>query len=144
MDSLFTAVGKKFDCEELNQDVDGRRPAQDFNNLGVPKRSWEFCSLANERDRPALALPRAQAIVDTLIMFGWRESRPNPLTERDHSPNVLQPANLANSTLATRVVRLSDESAITKLALLDQPLPGLLIRSRHSRASFPARRPMPS
>ena len=126
VDSLFTAAGKSFRSEELNQDVDGRRPAQDFNNLGIPKRSWEFCSLANERDRPALALPRAQAIVDTLMMFGWRESRQSPLTVRDESPNVLQPANLANSTVATRIVRLSDDSAITKLALADKPLPDLI------------------
>ncbi len=126
VDSLFAAVGKQFDSEELNQDGDGRRPAQDFNNLGAPKRSWEFCSLANERDRPALALPRAQAIVDTLMMFGWRESRPNPLTVRDDSPNVLQPANLANSTLATRVVRLSDDSALTRLALEHRLLPELI------------------
>ncbi|MEO5802448.1 MAG: DUF1553 domain-containing protein [Verrucomicrobiota bacterium] len=126
VDSLFAAVGKSLDPEELNQDADGRRPAQDFNNLGIPKRAWEFCSLANERDRPALALPRAQAIVDTLIMFGWRESRPNPLTVRDDSPNVLQPANLANSTLAVRVVRLSDDSALTRLALETRPLPELI------------------
>jgi hypothetical protein len=130
VDSLFAAVGKSFDSEQLNQDVDGRRPAQDFNNLGVPQRAWELCSLANERDRPALALPRAQAIVDTLAMFGWRESRPNPLTVRDDSPNVLQPANLANSTLAVRVARLSDDSAMTRLALEDRPLPELI------RASF--------
>ena len=57
VDSLFVAVGKSFDSEALTQDADGRRPAQDFNNLGVPKHSWELCSLANERDRPALALP---------------------------------------------------------------------------------------
>jgi hypothetical protein len=126
VDSLFAAAGKEFNSEELNQDADGRRPAQDFNNLGAPKRSWEFCSLSNERDRPALALPRAQAIVDTLIMFGWRESRPNPITVRDDSPNVLQPANLANSTLAVRVTRLSDDSAMTKLALVDRPLPDLI------------------
>jgi hypothetical protein len=126
VDSLFAAVGKSLASEELNQDVDGRRPMEDFNNLGVPKRAWEFCSLANERDRPALALPRAQAIVDTLMMFGWRESRPNPLTVRDDSPNVLQPANLANSTLAVRVVRLSDDSTMTRLALEDRPLPELI------------------
>ena len=126
VDSLFAAVGKSLDSEELNQDVDGRRAAQDFNNLGIPKRAWGFCSLANERDRPALALPKAQAIVDTLMMFGWRESRPNPLTVRDDSPNVLQPANLANSTLAVRVVRMSDDSALTKMALKNISLPELV------------------
>ena len=38
----------------------------------------ELISLSNERDRPALALPVAQSLIDLLISFGWRESRQNP------------------------------------------------------------------
>ena len=118
VDSLFAAVGKSFAAEEMNLDVDGRRPVKDFNNLGTPQRAWEFTSLSNERDRPALAMPKAQAIVDTLITFGWRESRQSPLSVRDHEPNVLQPAVVANSLVSYgRVTRLSDDSAITTLAL---------------------------
>jgi hypothetical protein len=127
VDSLFFAVGKSFDSEELNMDVDGRRPVKDFNNLGIPARAWEFTSLSNERDRPALSLPKAQAIVDILTTFGWRESRQSPLTVRDDSPNALQPATLANGVLGHgRVARLSDDSAITELSLQERPLSDLI------------------
>src|SRR6266540_1259 len=127
VDSLFAAVGKPFRSEELNMDVDGRRPVKDFNNLGTPARAWEFTSLSNERDRPALSMPRAQPIVDALCAFGWRESRQGPQTVRDHDPNVLQPAALANGLVANgRIARLSDDSAITALALQDRPLPELV------------------
>jgi hypothetical protein len=127
VDSLFAAVGKPFLSEELNMDVDGRRPVKDFNNLGTPAHAWEFTSLSNERDRPALSMPRAQPIVDALCAFGWRESRQGPQTVRDHDPNVLQPAALANGLVANgRIARLSDDSAITALALEDRPLPELV------------------
>src|SRR5262249_23737210 len=96
VDSLFLAVGKQFDAEEMNMDVDGRRPVKDFNNLGTPCRAWQFASLSNERDRPALSMPKAQQIVDTMMTFGWRESRQSPQTVRDDAPNVLQPASMAN------------------------------------------------
>ena len=127
VDSLFTAVGKPFNSEEMNMDVDGRRPVKEFNNLGVPAHGWEFASLSNERDRPALAMPGAQPIIDTLTTFGWRESRQSPQTVRDHSPNVLQPAALANGVLGNgRITRLSDDNVITALALDDRPLPDLV------------------
>ena len=127
VDSVFAAVGKSFNAEELNMDVDGRRPVKDFNNLGRPVRAWEFASLSNERDRPALAMPKAQPIVDLLAMFGWRESRQSPQTVRDHAANVLQPAALANGVLGNgRVARLSDDSALTALCLQDRPLLDLI------------------
>jgi hypothetical protein len=127
VDSLFATVGQRFACEEMNLDVDCRRPIKDFNNLGTPAHAWEFASLSNERDRPALAMPKAQSIVDTLIAFGWRESRQSPLTVRECSPNVLQPAALANGLLSNgRITRLSDENALTALALREQPLPELV------------------
>jgi hypothetical protein len=117
VDSLFSAVGKKFESEEMNMDVDGRRPVKEFNNLGKPYHSWEFASLSNERDRPALAMPRAQMISDTLSTFGWRESRQGAQTVRDDSPNVLQPAAIANGLLANgRITRLSDDHALTAVA----------------------------
>jgi hypothetical protein len=127
VDSLFVAVGKRFDAEEMNMDVDGRRPVKDFNNLGRPAHAWEFASLSNERDRPALAMPKAQLIGDTLTTFGWRESRQSPQSTRDHAPNVLQPAALANGLLANgRIARLSDDHALTAVALEDRPLPSLI------------------
>jgi hypothetical protein len=72
-------------------------------------------------------MPRAQPIVDTLTTFGWREARQSPQTVRDHNANVLQPAALANGLLGNgRITRLSDDSAITALALEDRPLPDLI------------------
>jgi hypothetical protein len=119
VDSLFAAVNKPLRAEELTFDPAGRSPADNFRNLGLPQRGWQFASLSNERDRPALSLPAAQNVIDVLITFGWRESRQNPLTERDDAANVLQPLELANGVVGARVASLSDDSAITQLALQD-------------------------
>jgi hypothetical protein len=126
VDSLFTAVGKEFGAEELNLDPDGRRPPTEFLNLGTPRRAWEFTSTSNERDRPALSLPVVQSVVDLLETFGWRPSRQDPITVRDETTTPLQPALLANGTVAARVARLSDDSAITALSLRDQPADTLI------------------
>jgi hypothetical protein len=126
VDSMFLAVGKSFGSEELCLDVDGRRPITEFLNLGTPRRAWEFTSLSNERDRPALSLPVAQSIVDVLTAYGWRESRQNPITVRDETPTPLQPLVLANGVVGNRITRLSDDSAITALCLNDRPLPDLV------------------
>ncbi|MDB6033906.1 MAG: hypothetical protein JWM16_4244 [Verrucomicrobiales bacterium] len=127
VDAMFAAVGKPFNAEEMNLDVDGRRPVKEFNNLGTPTRSWEFTSLSNERDRPALSMPKAQSIIDTLCTFGWRESRQSPQTVRENAPNVLQPATLANGQMVNgRIARLSDDNAFTALALKRLPLPELV------------------
>lgn len=128
VDSLFAAVGKPFRAEELNLDPDGRRPPTEFLNLGVPRRAWQFTSTSNERDRPALSLPVTQSLVDVLETFGWRPSRQDPITERDEATTPLQPALLANGVAAARVVRLSDDSAITALCLKDDEA-ATLIRS---------------
>jgi Protein of unknown function (DUF1553)/Protein of unknown function (DUF1549) len=126
VDSLFQVAGKEFGSEELCLDVDGRRPITEFLNLGTPRRAWEFTSLSNERDRPALSLPIAQSIVDLLTAYGWRESRQNPVTLRDETPTPLQPLALANGVVGNRVTRLSDDSAITTICLDDQPLTDLI------------------
>jgi hypothetical protein len=126
VDSLFAAVGKEFGAEELNLDPDGRRPQTEFLNLGTPRRAWEFTSTSNERDRPALSLPVVQGLVDVLETFGWRPSRQDPITVRDEATTPLQPALLANGTVAGRVVRLSDDGAITALCLEDQPAETLI------------------
>jgi len=66
-------------------------------------------------------MPRTQEIVDLLAAFGWRETRQNPQSERDHSSNVLQPAGLANGGVgAGRVTRLSEDCAVTELAVREQ------------------------
>ncbi|HLX61412.1 MAG TPA: DUF1553 domain-containing protein [Planctomycetota bacterium] len=127
-DSLFAASGKNFGSEELNFDVDSKETVDVFQNLGVPKRAWQFTSLSNERDRPALSLPVARTIMDVLVRYGWRESRQSPVSVRDDAPNVLQPAVLANGPAGNRIVRLSDDSALTQLCLQDQKPAELLAR----------------
>jgi hypothetical protein len=97
VDALFAASGNAMDAEELTLDSDARRPADSFVSLGVPRRAWMLASLSNERDRPSLNLPRAQAVVDVLEAFGWTGSRQNPRTDREADPNVLQPGVLGNS-----------------------------------------------
>ena len=148
VDSLFQVAGKEFDCEELNFDLDGRRPVKDFLNAGKPQRAWEFVGLSNERDRPALAKPAAQTITDVLLNFGWRDSRAEPRSTREEAPNVLQPASIANGILGARITRLSDDSAFTAMALHDQPLDQLITQlfqrvlsrapSEKERAAFAA------
>ncbi|MBG88618.1 MAG: hypothetical protein CMO80_17190 [Verrucomicrobiales bacterium] len=123
LDSLFAAVGKDLDSELLTLDNDYRRSISTFLNLGFPKRAWEFTTLSNDRDRPALSMPKTQAIIDLLKEFGWRETRQGARTVRDDSPNVLQPAALANGSVGNgRVSRLSDDCEITELCLTDQSL----------------------
>ena len=126
VDSLHQAVGKSIMSEELNLNSAGDRPPRQFLNLGKPRRAWEFTALMNERDRPALALPMAQSAVDVLTTFGWRQSRQSPLTARDDAPRAMQTLILANGILGTRIVRLSDDSAITELCLQDLSLEELL------------------
>jgi hypothetical protein len=117
VDSLFAISGKAMEAEELTMDVDGRRPARTFLNLGVPHRAWQLTSLSNERDRPALSIPKAQSVVDVLSVFGWRDSRQDAQTKRDHESNVLQPATVANGVLVKRFSQLSDNSAFTEVAV---------------------------
>lgn len=126
VDSLFAVVGKEFHSEELNLDPEGRQKMADMLNLGKPRRAWEFTSLSNDRDRPALSLPVAQSLIDLLAAFGWRDARQNPLTVRDETPTALQPLLLANGTVGSRITRLSDDSAVTALCLDQRPLPQLV------------------
>lgn len=115
VDSLYVISGKSMDSEALTLDPEGRRAATTFLNLGTPTRAWQLTSLSNERDRPALALPVAQSIVDVLLAYGWRDARPNPISVRDETPTVLQPMVLANGIVGNRACRLSDNSRVTEL-----------------------------
>jgi cytochrome c553 len=117
VDSLFAAAGKPLNVGEVSLDIDGARDLGNSISLGVPRRAWEFASTSNERDRPSLALPRVQAVVDALAAFGWRATRPDALTDRDTAPDVLQPAALSNGTVAVWLTRLSDDHAVARLAL---------------------------
>jgi hypothetical protein len=128
VDSLFAASGHEIDVEELTFDPDGRRPATTMISLGKPRRAWQFGSLSNERDRPSLALPRAQAVSDVLKAFGWSPGRPAPVHERETAPDVLQPGVLANSTLSTWITRASEGSVLAELAVAADS-PGGLVES---------------
>ena len=125
-DSLYRAVGKPFDAEELTMDADGRRPDTTFLDLGTPRRAWEFAAVSNERDRPSMSLPIAQSVVDLLMAYGWRQQRQDPLTVRDDALTPLQPMVLANGTAANRVVDLTDYAELTALVLEDRPLEELV------------------
>ncbi|MGH9673095.1 MAG: DUF1553 domain-containing protein, partial [Bryobacteraceae bacterium] len=129
VDSLYLASGKIFDCEEMNLNPAGDRPPSQFLNMGKPTRSWQMTALSNERDRPALALPIAQSVADVLSAYGWRQSRQNPATTRDDAASPMQTLILANGILGTRIVRLSDDSAFTELALRDVPVGELVKES---------------
>ncbi len=126
VDTLHSAAGRPIDAEMLTFDIDSSQRPDAMLNLGLPHRAWEFTSLANERDRPALALPRAQTVTDMLEAFGWRPSRPEPLTERPVECTALQPAMLANGTLASSLLTLCENSRLTAMACQDQPLPSLV------------------
>ncbi len=138
VDSLFVVSGKAMRTEYLTLDPEGRRGSNTFLNLGVPRRSWEFAALSNERDRPALALPAAQSVVDVLLAFGWRESRPHPTTLRDGTTTVLQPLALANSSASHRTVVLSDDHTLTDLLISDLSLPDMVDRLYLQVLSRPA------
>ncbi|QDU95564.1 DUF1553 domain-containing protein [Lignipirellula cremea] len=128
LDSLFVAADKQLYAEPLTLDPEGRRSVSTFLNLGTPHRAWEFTSMSNERDRPALALPMAQSLIDLMLAFGWRDSRPNPLTVREEPATVLQPLSIANGVAANRTVRLSDDHALTEVCLTDISLDALVDR----------------
>ena len=116
VDSLFSAVGKPLDSEELTMDNDGTQVEKNMISLGFPRRAWEFTSLSNERDRPSLAIPKAQAIVDVLENFGWRASRQEPKSVRETEPNVRQPAIVANGSVGRWVTSLGEGDPMTTLA----------------------------
>ena len=113
VDSMFATTGKPFRTEEASLDIDSIREQENSLTLGQPRRAWMLTSTSNERDRPALALPRIQAVCDVMAAFGWRASRPDPVTDRESSANSLQPAILSNGTMGTWITRLSDDHGLT-------------------------------
>ncbi len=116
VDTAFHAAGQPMRTEPLTLDLEGTLQASAFLNFGRPQRAWEFSTLANERDRPSLALPRAQAVTDVLKAFGWRNARAEPTSYREVAPDLIQPGVLANGVLGTWLTRLSDESELTTIA----------------------------
>ena len=141
VDSLFVAGGRSFDAGRMSIDIDGSRSASQSLDLGVPRRSWHFSSLSNERDRPSLSLPLVHPFVTLLETFGWRSSRQDPLTVRQQELTALQPAIMANGVITDRIVRLTDDSQWTEIARTDQPLESLIdqvylrLLTRHPNAT---------
>jgi hypothetical protein len=138
VDSLYATAGKDLGCDELTLDPANRQPLKACRNLGVPRRAWQLVALANERDRPALALPTAQALTDLMMAYGWRESRGASLTIRDDPPTPLQPMTLANGLIGGRISRLSDDGSLVDLCLEDRPLTELIDRLALRILSRPA------
>jgi mono/diheme cytochrome c family protein len=117
VDALYAATGKPFKVEEVSLDIDGIREMNTSITLGQPRRAWMLSSISNERDRPSLSLPRIRIVSDVLQAYGWRGARQDPASARDHEPNTLQPAILANGVMGQWLTRLSDDHGITKLAI---------------------------
>ena len=117
VDNAWQVSGKKMDLGLLTMDMEGRHRPGFFMNFGRPERAWEFTTLANERDRPSLAMPKMQAIIDVLLAFGWRNSRPEPTSHRIQEPNPIQPGVLSNGVMGGWLTRLSDDSEITRMCI---------------------------
>ena len=117
VDNAWQVSGKKMDLGLLTMDMEGRHRPGFFINFGRPERAWQFTTLANERDRPSLAMPKMQAVVDVLLAFGWRNSRPEPTSHRIEEPNPIQPGILANGVMGGWLTRLSDDSEITRMCI---------------------------
>jgi len=117
VDCLYAATNTPMEVERLTFVHDGRRPVSYRQDLGQPVRGWMFASLSNERDRPTLTLPRAQAVVDVLTAFGWTGDRQMPVTHREDEPNLLQPGILENGTLSLTLTRAAEGSALARWAV---------------------------
>ncbi len=132
VDSLYFATGREMDVEQLTFDPESRRPATTMVSLGYPKRAWEFSTLSNERDRPSLALPRAQAVTDVLEAFGWTGSRQNAIVDREQSPNVLQSGMLGNGVMSSWLTRASIDSELA-ISAINAASPESLVESLYLR-----------
>ena len=117
VDSLFAATGRQMAAEELTFVHDASLPRKKRLSLGTPRRAWEFASLNNERDRPSLAKPAAQSIVDVLAAFGWVGAKQKPLVSRVTDPNILQPGILSNGTLTQDLATAARGGGLAELAV---------------------------
>jgi len=141
VDSLHVAAGVTIDSEPMTFIHDGAKTLQTRQDLGLPRRAWMFASLNNERDRPSLALPRAQTVVNVLEAFGWNGSRQKPIFARDTEPNMLQPGILENGILTQSLSRASWRSELANLAV-ETPSAEALLEQLFLR--FLSRPPLPS
>ena len=126
MDALHSSTDQKLDSEILTFVFDGGRSLKQRNTLGKPSRAWMMGTLNNSRDRPSLAKPKAQTIVNVMKAFGWTGTRQKPVHQREKDPNVLQSGILANGVLVSNVARVSNESLLAQLALNTKSVPDLI------------------
>ncbi len=126
VDSMHVAVGRTMNADELTFDPEARMKPPAQNNLGLPKRAWEFTSLSNERDRPALSLPRAAAVTQCMQAFGWTGARQEPINHRQTDPNVIQPGILSGGLLSIQLTRLTDNDSLTAAAMRAESVEGLV------------------
>jgi mono/diheme cytochrome c family protein len=141
VDTLHAAAGVAIDSEPMTFIHNGAKTLQTRQDLGYPRRGWMFASLNNERDRPSLALPRAQAVANVLEAFGWNGSRQKPVFKRETEPNMLQPGILENGILTQSLSRASWKSEMANLAV-EATSPDSLLEQLFLR--FLSRLPLPS
>ena len=67
-------------------DMEGRHRPGFFMNFGRPERAWQFTTLANERDRPSLAMPKMQAVVDVCLLLVGAIPDPNRRVTASRNP----------------------------------------------------------
>ncbi len=117
VDSFHAVVGRRMDSDALTFDPEARMKPSAQNHLGQPRRAWQLTSLSNERDRPALSLPRAAAVAECMEAFGWTGSRQEPINHRQVEPNVIQPGILANGLLSIQLTVMTDHDELTADAI---------------------------
>jgi hypothetical protein len=141
VDSMHVAVGQSINSDELTFDPEARLKPKTHGNLGRARRAWQLASLSNERDRPALSLPRAAALCECLEAFGWKGTRQEPINHRATEANVLQPGILASGLLSIQLTRLTDDQSLTT-ACIEAESPDALVDHLFER--FLTRRPTPT
>ncbi len=127
-DSIMAAVGKAYESEILSMNADGRQTASNYLHLGTPRRAWQFVCTSNERDRSSMTLPKAQAVVDLLMAYGWRQDRQEPIHERVEEATPLTPLLLANGVAVNRAIDLSDNGELVSICLENQSVEQLVER----------------
>ena len=126
VDALHSSTHQKIDSEILTFVFDGGRSLKQRNTLGKPTRAWMMGTLNNSRDRPSLAKPKAQTIVNVMKAFGWTGTRQKPVHQREKDPSVLQSGILANGVLVSNVARVSNQSFLAEIALDSKSAPELI------------------
>ncbi|WP_339743791.1 DUF1553 domain-containing protein [uncultured Rubinisphaera sp.] len=117
IDTIFQSVGKELPSERLTYNYDGRQAVANFIDFGKPRKAWELMAISNERERPSMALPLAQSLVDVMSAYNWRSERQDPITDRESTATALQPLALANGSAINRAVDISENGELVQVCL---------------------------